>query len=157
MSKTLCYAPALSLLIASCKKTSSPSGGSWTVNSTGYQAVTCQSLIPGSLDAATANYSTGSATASDLVVQFYTNALPTTAGTYTVITNDSALFAPTQVQIVTTIGGISGTSYASTGSGSGQTVNVTVSGGKVSIAGSGINMSNCTSSATLSLNITQLQ
>ena len=160
MKKNFCAIIAMTLLtITSCKKTDTSTtgaGGSWTVNSTSYQAVTCTGSVP-SLYLSAANVGAqGSLTASDIIVQFY-NQFPPAAGTYNVVTNDSALTAPNQVQIVTTINGINGTSYASNGSGSNQTAVVTVSGGKVSVVGSGINVDNSASTATVSLNLHQLQ
>jgi hypothetical protein len=65
-----------------------------------------------------------------------------------------------QVAITVTTGG-GGNIYRSTGgNGSNQTVSVSVSNGKVSVSGSGIeldNISNAADSSALNFNITQLQ
>ena len=141
------------LVVASaCKKTdTNPAGaGSWTLSGDStYHAVTCTASA-GNLVAATVS----GATASDLIVGFYP-ALPTTSGTYIVTNNDSMNSATNKVQIGTTVGGISGNSYLSDGTGSNQTVQVTVANGKITVTGSGIHVSNNGGSSVLSLNITQ--
>jgi hypothetical protein len=147
------------MMVMACKKTStSPAtgqGGSWTVNTNSYPATTCQRDTPDVVLIAT-NISTLTQPGSDVEVIFY-NQFPTASGTYTVVTSDSAMTAPGQVQIGAA-GGASGNIYVSSGAGTGQTVNVTVAGGKISVSGTGINMITVTSAtATLSLNIHQLQ
>lgn len=152
----------LILLCTSCSKTSNSSnngsGGSWTLNSNNYPAVTCignQYGIQGTLTAATT--ATQAANASDIVLTFY-NTLPTTPGNFVVISGNGNPTSSNQVQILTTVNGITGTTYLSTGAGTNQTVYVTVSGGKISVSGSGINMTTGSgSTGVLSLNLTQLQ
>ena len=156
---------AVGLLTAtSCKKssTNTSAGGSWTFKTVTYPAVFCAGNLygnSGTLSAGDVSLTgSGSSTADDLVCTFY-NALPTAAGTYTVIGPNGNPGAG-QIQMVTTIGGVNGKTYVSTGGNGAETVAVTVSGGKVTITGSGIEMftpSTPSDSAGLSLNITQLQ
>jgi len=156
---------AFGLLTApSCKKssTTTSAGGSWTFKTISYSAVFCTGNLYGNAGTLSAGdvslTGTGSSTADDLVCTFY-NALPTSAGNYTVIGPNGNPVAG-QIQIVTTIGGVNGKTYVSTGGNGAETIAVTVSGGKVTLIGSGIEMytpSNPSDSSALSLNITQLQ
>jgi hypothetical protein len=159
MKKTIFTIIALCfLIIISCKKTStSGAGGSWTINNITYPAVSCIGNYvgtPGTLSAFNISLpNTTGAVASDVICSFQ-NTLPTASGTYTVINGNNNITSSNQIVFTSTIGGVNGTTYLSTG---GETVTVTVSGGKVSVSGSGISMYNQTSTTTLSLNITQLQ
>lgn len=159
MKKTIFTILALSfLIIISCKKNStSGAGGSWTINNITCPAVSCIGNYvgtPGTLTAINVSLPNITGTpASNLTCNFQ-NTLPTASGTYTVINGNNNITSANQIVFMATIGGVNGTTYLSTG---GETVTVTVSGGKVSVKGSGISMYNQTATTTLSLNITQLQ
>ncbi len=137
-------------------------GGSWTVNSVSYQAVVCAANMYGNAGTLTAQnqaVATSAGSYSLLVCSFY-KALPVTSGTYTVINGNKNPSAANQVGFVANVNGFTGTGYASTGGKGHETVTVTVAGGKVSIAGTGITMAipaKSSNSTTLSLNITQTQ
>jgi hypothetical protein len=156
MKKVIFGIIVLSLIFTtSCKKNTNP-GGSWTFKSTTYSTTICVG-DPGQLSASNGNASNNN-TYSMLYVYFYTAALPTTAGTYTVAYGNAPNSA-SQVGIELTTGG-NANDYSSTGGNGTQTVSVTVSNGKVSISGSGIMMYNTVNpsdSSALNFNITQLQ
>jgi hypothetical protein len=156
MKKTIFAMLILGLVFASsCNKSNNP-GGSWTFKGTTYNTTT--SAVSGA-DFGVNNLTTSNqSTYGGLTVSFF-NALPTTAGTYTVVNGSPA--SATQVQVLTTTGGAAGNVYDATGgNGSNQTVSVSVSNGKLTVSGSGIemyNVNNPSDSSALNFNVTQLQ
>jgi hypothetical protein len=97
-----------------------------------------------------------------LTVNFY-GGLPTqnsyfTSGTFNVV-QENKLDSTDQVSIDLNIAGANGnTLYRSTGSGTNQTVTVSVSNGKLTISGSGVelaNVINATDSGALNLDLIQ--
>jgi hypothetical protein len=151
----------LSLLVfASCKKNSpaiSYPYGSWSLNNTTFKVTSCTTDSAGAdlvaLDSLTGNPSC------DIIV-YFNSALPAASGSYTVA-DQGTLPAAGQVSI--TVGYAAPSvlnNYISTGGGGNQKVNVTVSGGKISISGTGIELVNIglgTDSTALTFNITQTQ
>jgi len=149
------------LMITACKKTSSTNlGGTWTFQTVNYTATsfaTGYGLI--TVTNQPTAYSTEYAT---LTVNFYVG-LPTqnnyfTSGTFNVV-QENKLDSTDQVSLDLNIAGASGnTLYRSTGSGANQTVNVSVSNGKLTITGSGVelaNVLNAADSAALNLDLIQ--
>lgn len=146
------------LIAGSCHKgPPSASGGSWTFKGLTYTATSCVGID--SIAYLTATDSTVIGMTGSVTIAFY-NVLPTGNGIYTVV-NGSIPNQPYQVAILASIGSaISGLNYQSTGGNGSQTVHVTLSNGKISLTGPGIEMSNtaaASDTAALSLNITQLQ
>ena len=140
---------------SSCSRNNPNPGGSWTFKGTTYNVVSCVTTQDG---IGATNGPSTSSTYSTVGATFF-NSLPTTGGTYTVVNGNPV--SANQVLITTTTNGVSGNIYGSTGgNGSNQTVTVSVSNGKVSVSGSGIEMydiNNVADSSALQLNITQLQ
>ena len=143
-------------LITSCSKSNSTSGNSWIFRTVTYNTVTSQGVA--------ATLTTSNATTSNIgtfgtvTCTFFGTTLPASGNTYTVVkgvpTNN------TQVAIAATTAG--GTvNYTSTGgNGTNDIVTVSVSNGKVTVTGSGVELVNTASasdSSALTLNITQLQ
>ena len=156
MKKTILPILIMSLLIASCKKDST-SGGSWTFNGNTYQAASCttDSLLA-TLTAV--NTVTGSPF-SNISVSFY-NKLPDSSATYIVAKEGN--LSPGHVGISVAYQTASTTTYygSTEGNGSNQKVNVTIANGRISVAGSGIeilNLGGNTDSTKLTFNITQTQ
>ncbi len=148
MKKAIFGIVALTLLLASCNKSSS-SSNSWTFKGTTYNTTTCANVV-GVLEAVTTN--------GTVSVVFYNNG-PTVNTTYTVGANGNP-GSTSQVGVTLTVGTNNPVYYSSTGgNGSNQSVQVSVSStGKLTATGSGIMLSNNTNpsdSATVSLNITQ--
>jgi hypothetical protein len=148
------------LILASCKKNNpviSYPYGSWSLNNTTFKVTSCTADTAGA-DLMAQDSLIGNPNC-NLIVYFNT-ALPAVSGAYTVA-NLNTLPAAGQVSIGV---GYSAPSvlnnYISTGGGGNQKVNVTVSGGKISISGTGIEMVNTglgTDSTALTFNITQTQ
>lgn len=148
MKKAIFGILVLTLMITatSCKKNNSSSGGSWTFKNNTYNVGASSSalgtLLFSDLSANSLSFDFGSA-------------LPTTGGSFLVV--NSSPSAANQVYITASVGG---TSYDATGgNGSNQHVTVTVSGGKVSVSGSGVelqNFTNASDSAAVSCNVSQL-
>jgi PKD repeat protein len=132
-------------------------GGSWAFKQVTYTTVAC--VASGSALTAT-NYNTSNASGYGTVQVLFYNALPTVNGTYNVSPAGAALVAG-HVGIYATTGGTSDTTYASTGGNGIEYVYVTVINGKVTVAGSGVEMLNTATasidSAVLNLSITQTQ
>ena len=137
--------------------TSQSTGGSWTFKGVTYNTTSC--FGSSGVLAATNATSTNTSTYGSIVANFFSS-LPTANGTYIVGANGAAA-ASNQVGFSLTIDGSNPITYTSTGgNGSNQFVTVSVSGGKVSISGSGVelvNVNNPSDSAAVSLNITQTQ
>ncbi len=153
MKKSIIAFSALALLLVmSCKKNdSNPSTNlnSWFFKGTTDTVSTCTG-VSGTL---TATSSTGGAT-STLTVSFAGAAFPSAGGTFTV---SPTATLTSQVGILLYSGN---NNYQATGgSGSNQKVTVTVSSaGKVTVAGSGIelqNLNNPADSSALTFNVTQ--
>jgi len=123
------------VVISSCKKGVS---NSWSFKGTTYGQTACVGS-GGQLTAASANPS------STLTANFYNGLLPTTGGTYTAVANPTTASQVALEILVTS----NGDDYISTRG----TVNLTVSGGKVSLSGSNINMTNTGGIDTTSLNV----
>jgi len=154
MRKTIFAIMAIGLLtITSCSK--SPTPNSWTFRTLTYNTTTCSGSA-GTLSASNlaSNNSTSYGT---LTCTFFGTTLPSSGGTYTVV--GTTPLNNTQVAITATTGG-SANNYKSTGgNGSNQTVTISVANGKVTVAGSGVELINLTApadSAALTVNITQL-
>jgi hypothetical protein len=134
--KKVFFALAVLILVfaVSCNKTPA-GGGSWTFLGNTYYVTSC--VGSGSYISATNSSNTNSTIFGGLTIQFSGTALPKASGTYTVV---DTVPIGTQVAITATVGGPADTAYAATGNG--QTVAVTVSGGKVSVSGSNIELQN---------------
>jgi len=148
------------LVFASCKKNNPATSypyGSWTLNNTTFKVTSCAADSAG-VDLAALDSLTGNPSCNLIV--YFNNALPTASGTYTVAIQNSL---PAAGQVSIGVGYVAPSvlnNYISTGGGGNQKVNVTVSGGKISISGTGIEMVNIglgTDSAALTFNITQTQ
>lgn len=162
MRNTVLGIIAMSLLmITACKKTSSTNlGGTWTFQTVNYTAT---SFATGYGLITVTNQPTAYSTEyTTLTVNFY-GGLPTqnsffTSGTFNVV-KENKLDSTDQVSLDLNIAGASGnTLYRSTGSGANQTVNVSVSNGKLTITGSGVelaNVLNAADSAALNLDLIQ--
>ena len=156
MQKSILGVLALGLLlITSCSKNNSTQGNSWIFRTVTYNTATCQGAA-GTLTAS--NLSSSNVTTYGTVVcTFNGTTLPASGSIDTVVSG-----VPTnnnQIAISATINGAT-TSYRATGGNGGQLVTVSVSNGKVTVTGSGIELVNTTTasdSSALTLNITQLQ
>ena len=158
--KRLAYITICLLAFASCKEnamTTSYPFGSWSMNNTTFKVTSC--LADSATASVTATDSFIGNPSCNIVVNFNT-ALPAASGWYTVA-NEGLQPAAGQVSISV---GYSApgvlNNYLCTGGNGTQKVNVTVSGGKINIAGTGIEMVNIgygTDSITLNFNITQTQ
>ena len=135
------------LFTTSCKKNNTITG-SWTFDGTTYNA-NSSSVVTGSFLTASNLTSSDSATYGTLQVDFDGYALPTKSGTYTIV-GTTYPAAANQVSIgVTTNGGLNSNNtladtktYQSTGTSGTVTLAVTVSGGKITVSGSNIQMHN---------------
>src|ERR1039457_6659001 len=153
MRKTIFAVAAIGLLLATaCKKTESKNnnngsaGGTWTFKSVTYQAPGCDtSSVTIAINATVPSGGTP-ATGGQLGVDFYSS-YPTTAGSFTVIKGISTLANANQTQLGIT--DLNGVKYISSGSGN-STVSVTVTGGKISITGSEIQLVNLSDTADVS-------
>jgi hypothetical protein len=137
------------MLAASCAKNPT-SGGSWTFMGNTYNVTTCN--VFGNYITASNSTNNNNTIFGGMSVSFPGSTFPKTSGTYTVVDT-----VPTgnQVTILATVGGVNDTTYTAIG-GAGQTVAVTVAGGKVTVSGSNIVMYNATAvptSDTLTFNI----
>ena len=137
------------MLAASCAKNPT-SGGSWTFRGMEYDVATCN--VVGNYIAASNSTNNNNLTFGGVAVSFPGPKFPTSSGIYTVV--DTTPIG-NQVTILATVGGVNDTAYAATGA-AGQTVNVTVAGGKITVSGSNILMYNATAiptTDTLTFNI----
>ena len=148
------------MFFASCKKSSpaiSYPNGSWSLNNTTFKVTSCTTDSAG-IDLVALDSLTGNASCN--IIVYFNGALPAVSGTYTVA-NQNTLPAAGQVAVGVGYAAPSVlNNYISTGGGGGQKVSVTVSGGKISISGSGIEMVNTglgSDSTALNFNITQTQ
>ena len=158
------------LILASCTKTSVNSGlhitqlggGTWTFAGITDSATSClYDTGTGTYAAMTAsNYTSGNFTNYTTIRCGYTEKL--VAGTYTVVpTTVNPTGNQLNFEIDYGLGGTNGNSWYSSGTGTNQTVNVAISGNKISITGSGITLyqvplsgnPNSSDTTTLSLNL----
>lgn len=159
MRKTIFGLLVISLCVAeSCQKAPPTNpGGSWTFKGVNYTARYCTGDSLTAVLTALDSIYTGVAGSVNVI---FFRVLPIGNGTYAVV-KDSFLTKPYQVALSANIGpAVAGTYYRSTGGNGNETVYVTVSKGKISLTGSGIEMSDTThtsDTATLSLNIVQQQ
>lgn len=156
MKKTIFAIIAIGLLtITSCTKSSSTNGNSWTFRTVTYNTTSCTGFT-NTLSASNVT-NTNTTTFGTLTCTFFGTTLPANGGTYTVVSGTP--INGTQVAITGTTAG-STNSYKSTGgNGNNQTVTINVSGGKVSVNGSGVELVNVSApsdSSALSVSITQL-
>jgi len=151
--------------MTSCNKGPLPNnntyqGGSWTFGSLPYKATSCVGASSSAM--LTASGVSGNGSTNFTITFNFTDGYPTANGTYTVLNghNESSVPLENLVMINATLtGGINGQFYSSGRDGS-QKVTVTVSNGKITMSGSGIEMvnaSNASDSTLLSFNITQTQ
>jgi hypothetical protein len=160
MKQTLLILLVIALaLFSSCKKTPKSltlNGGSWTINTTTYNAVGCTDS--GGIVYSTNGLNQGNNNFGECIVQLGAN--PVSNTTYSVVNDSVAVdvgLNANQAYILATSGAVgSGILYHSPNTG---TVSASVSAtGKVTISGSGIVMScNCppSDSVILSFNLTQ--
>ena len=152
------------LLTGSCNKGQpSVSGGSWTFKGVTYVVRYCSASDPSATLTATDSVYTGVAGSVNVV---FFNVLPsgnpshTIYGTYTLV-KGTAPSRPDEIAIFSYIGPSQlGHMYQSTGGNGLQTVSVSVSNGKISLTGAGVELSDTTNpsdSGALTFNITQLQ
>jgi hypothetical protein len=143
------------LFSASCNKNDNSNNTSSANESFSFQGTTYTvSSCTGSAQYLTAT-SGNTTTGPNMIVTFPGNALPTAAGTYTVVKGG---FPSGANQVGITFNPTLTTVYSSTGgNGSNQTVIVNVSGGKVSVTGTNIELvgSAQSDSSGLTFNITQ--
>ena len=171
MKKTLTISLVLGLaIIFSCKKktdTVNPTGIStqtWTFRGMNFSTNECYAdTVHSNLNLSANNAGHDSAGYCALICFFYGNTLPTANGTYTValVNAVDSTIAATQVTFRLELGD-SLNNYLSTGGNGHETVAVTVSNGKLSITGTGIEMAHynssyITDSAALNFNVTQTQ
>lgn len=158
--KRLFYILICLLAFASCKKNTPATSypwGSWAMNNTTFKVTSC--VADSALADLTATDSFIGNPSCNIVINF-NNALPVGSGWYTVA-NENVPPAAGQVSI--TVGYSSPgvlNNYLCTGGNGTQKVNVTVSNGKISVSGTGIEMINIgagTDSTALTFNITQTQ
>ena len=150
---TLAFFIAALILATSCNKVGSGNAASWSFEGSSYNATTT-STIRGTLSSTSTN---GGTQTSVLSVAFPGDTLPKASATYSVH-GDSAV-AKGQVGITLSTNNGANQYWATAGNyGFNQSVDVTVSGGKVSITGQGIEIKNvfpASDSAVLNFNITQ--
>jgi hypothetical protein len=135
---------SLLVLSAACKKTGPNPSQSWTIASQVYNAQTCAAR---GNNAVLASDEFGNTLSCNFFDQ-----LPTSGGTYHVVSNAAAADQVSFTAILTS----SSIPYQSTSSG-GATVSVTVSNSKVNVYGTNIPLSNGSQTTTLSLNLNQQQ
>ena len=153
MKKVIFGLFVFSLLFASSCKKSNSTPNSWTFKGNQYGASLATFAIPGDFSA-TCSSTNQTINGGFIDINFGSGANPTTGGNYSVVSN---AYTTNQVSIQLTTGNSTGsTTYNSTGSNNSQLA-VSISGGKVSVTGSGIMLTNGTDSATVSINITQTQ
>jgi hypothetical protein len=145
------------LLFTSCKKDPSNGAyGSWTVNNTTYPATVFYDNVLGSPGTLVIPNSAG-ASSSNAVramnIIFY-DSIPTSSGIYSVISDSNTLATPGQVQIWSG-GNLQSEFYGSTGVGNNQNIAVTISGGKLTLTGTNINMTGPSGNCSLSFNVHQ--
>ena len=148
------------LILASCGKdnqgNSTGNYGSWTFKGYTYQAVTCQTQAgPNGIELVAFNST--SPYAGDVQVVFDTLNPP--AGTYYVTSGGQLPYVSNQVYITKKDSLSDPNVYAAIGGNGLETVQVTITGGKLHVTGSGIKLFNLSnyadSSSTLTLNITE--
>lgn len=157
MKKAILTFAIVSLLIVSCKKDSTPSGGSWTFSGNTYQALNC--IGDSAMATLTAVNTVSGNTYSNISVSFY-NKLPDSSATYTVAKEGN--LSPDHVGISVAYQTSSTTTYygSTGGNWTNQKVNVTVANGRISVAGTNIeiiNLGGNTDSTKLSFSISQTQ
>jgi len=146
------------MVLSSCRKSNPPASypyGSWSLNTVTFPVTACVGNAPTltATDSFTANPSCN-------IVIYFDSILPTTAGTYTVV-NQNLVPGANQVSIA--VGYVAPgvlNNYISTGGNGTEKVKVTVSNGKISVSGSGIEMTNTglgADSTALTFNINQTQ
>jgi hypothetical protein len=158
------------LLFAACSKTKDIAppavpAQTWIFKGATYNTVICfADTVTNNLGVHANNGSVQDSTNySAILVNFYGAALPTSNGTYSValVNTPVTSLTRTQVTISFTLGGRTNV-YQSTGGNGNETVSVSISNGKLSILGAGIELENYNSStaidsAALSFNITEAQ
>ena len=136
MKKILFSIVVISTVLASCSKSSTASGGSWTFGGNTYQALNC--TTDSSLYTLTAYNTVSGNPFSNIVVSFYQH-LPDSSGTY-LVTKPSDISAAYPVGVTVAYQTGSATSYYGTTAGNGlnQKVNVTVANGRISVSSSSL-------------------
>jgi hypothetical protein len=150
MKRAILGLTVISLLFAASCAKNPTSGGSWTFRGVGYNVTTCN--VIGDYIAASSSTNTNNTYFGGVAVSFPGTTFPASSGTYTVV---DTIPIGNQVTILATVGGVNDTAYAALG-GAGQTVNVTIAGGKVTVSGSNLVMYNANAvptTDTLSFNI----
>ena len=154
MRKTIFAVMAIGLLtITSCSK-NTPTGNSWIFRTVTYNTTSCTGT--GATLSASSMTSNNSTSYGTLTCTFFGTTLPGSGGTYTVVS--TIPINSTQVAITGTTDGTANNYKSTGGNGSNQTVTISVSNGKVSVTGSGVELVNLVSpadSSALSVNITQ--
>jgi hypothetical protein len=156
MKKFTVYAATFILiLISSCKHSDTAAGGNWTFQGTSYTATSC-GFTGGTLNATNADFAnTANGTAAELQVQFYNGTPPTIGGTFHVGTGYPANSGYVVIYAFTMSGN---NKYISTGSDN-KSVAITITNGKLAVAGSNIEMVNsslASDTTPITFNITQL-
>jgi hypothetical protein len=160
---SFCIMAAIVLIISSCGKPATASGGnhgSWTFNSVTYTAATTNVSAGAAGNSfygfTGTGYTTGEAT---LSLQFYGSVTQgvLVPGTYVIahqVPPDTG-----QVYIVINTGGTNGTTYGTLGGYGPETLTLSTVNGKYNLSGSGIKLTSLSNDAdsnnTLSLNVTQ--
>jgi hypothetical protein len=159
MRKTIFGLLLISVCVAeSCQKAPpADPGGSWSFKGVNYTARYCTGDSSTAVLSALDSIYTGVKGSVNVI---FFNVLPINYGTYTVVKGRSPS-NPQQVTLSAYIGpAIDGHYYQSTGGDGNETVSVTYSNGKISLTGTGIEMSDTThtpDSAAMSINIVQQQ
>ena len=155
MLKTITAILFIALLALSCKKNPNP-GGYWTFQGITYYVSGCSAGSASTLNASNVNNNNASTYSFATIGLNFYQALPATAGTFTVVK-----YPPAANQVAITTTNQSQVNYVSTGGNGTETVKVTIgSNGFINVSGSGIEMSNTgggADSSALSINITQTQ
>lgn len=168
MEKTILVFISLGLLaMASCKKDAQSTnhnvtyqGGSWTFGSLPYTATSCAGAPASAM--LTASGLSGSGSTTFTMTFNFTDGYPTTDGTYTVLNghNEGPVPLENLVMINARLTGAVNEQFYSSGGNGSQKVTVTVSNGKISLSGTGIEMlnaANASDSTGLSFDLTQTQ
>jgi len=125
------FVVAALMFVLSCNK-GPAGGGSWTFRGQTFTATNCIAI--GNYLAATNSSNTNSTSFGGVTVFFPGTTLPKDSGTYTVV---DTLPVGNQVSITASVGGAADSTFSSIG-GSGQTVAVSISHGKVAVSGTNI-------------------
>lgn len=160
------------LLAASCSKNNSgypSSSNSWTFKGTTYTTHVCADVGSMQFGSELFDTSTTGSYGSQIMINFTPAVYPVTSGTYTVVSSNygsgNQFTTGKQIEINMFAGSSviynNNPYFSSTGgNGTNQTVQVTVSSGKISVNGTGIEMINTgnpSDSSALNINITQTQ